>query len=152
MQLIRQGGNAYTYTAELAAERDTAEPMLRDAGARLAAERRRRIEAETKIVRHTRQGRKAAESLPKFLDNELRKRARESAGKMCSTMGNRVSEAAGPLRRLGTRFPPIPASGSSCRLPLSRRAAPCWMRRPPWLPLADRWAAGRPFPRMAAWF
>lgn len=71
--------------------------MVRDAGARLAAEKRQRIEAETKIARRARHGRKTGESLPKILPNELRKRAQESAGKMRGLMGNRESDAAAAL-------------------------------------------------------
>ncbi|MGA7204312.1 MAG: ATP-binding cassette domain-containing protein [Specibacter sp.] len=97
VELVRHGGNWDTYVAEVAAERETAERLVRDAVARLAAEKRQRIEAETKIARRAKQGRKAADSLPKILANELRKRAEESAGKMRGTMGDRESDAAAAL-------------------------------------------------------
>jgi ATPase subunit of ABC transporter with duplicated ATPase domains len=97
VQLIRHGGNWDSYAAELDAERATAQRLVRDAGARLAAEKGQRIEAETKIARRAKQGRKAADSMPKILANELRKRAQESAGKMRGTMGDRESEAAAAL-------------------------------------------------------
>lgn len=97
VELIRHGGNWSVYEAEVAAERETAERAVRDAGARLATEKRQRIEAETKIARRAKQGRKAAESMPKILANELRKRAQESAGKMRGTMGGRESDAATAL-------------------------------------------------------
>ena len=71
--------------------------LVRDAGARLATEKRQRIEAETKIARRAKQGRKAADWMPKILANELRKRAQESAGKMRGTMGGRESDAATAL-------------------------------------------------------
>ncbi|MGP9501491.1 ATP-binding cassette domain-containing protein [Specibacter sp. AOP5-B1-6] len=97
VQLVRHGGNWDVFQAELAAERDSAKRLVRDAGARLASEKRQRIEAETKIARRAKQGRKAADSLPKILANELRKRAEESAGKMRGTMGSRESDAATAL-------------------------------------------------------
>ncbi|WP_269938377.1 ABC-F family ATP-binding cassette domain-containing protein [Arthrobacter sp. HY1533] len=97
VELIRHGGNWDVFQAQIAAERETAERAVRDAGARLATEKRQRIEAETKIARRARQGRKAADSMPKILANELRKRAQESAGKVRGTMGNRESDAAAAL-------------------------------------------------------
>ncbi|MCU6479702.1 ATP-binding cassette domain-containing protein [Arthrobacter sp. A2-55] len=97
VQLIRHGGNWDAYAAQRGAEQETAERMVRDAGARFALEKRQRIEAETKIARSARQGRKAAESMPKILANELRKRAQESAGKLRGTMGSRESDAAAAL-------------------------------------------------------
>lgn len=93
VELIRHGGNWEVFQAQVAAERETAERAVRDAGARLATEKRQRIEAETKIARRARQGRKAADSMPKILANELRKRAQESAGKVRGTMGERESDA-----------------------------------------------------------
>lgn len=97
VELMRHGGNWDSYVATLAAERETAQRMVRDAGATLAAEKRQRIEAETKNARRAKQGRKAGESMPKILANELRKRAEESAGKMRGVMGNRESSAATAL-------------------------------------------------------
>lgn len=97
VELIRHGGNWEVFQAQVAAERETAERAVRDAGARLATEKRQRIEAETKIARRARQGRKAADSMPKILANELRKRAQESAGKVRGTMGERESDAAAAL-------------------------------------------------------
>ncbi|MHA7305939.1 ABC-F family ATP-binding cassette domain-containing protein [Arthrobacter sp. TMN-49] len=97
VELIRHGGNWDSFVAGLAAERETARRMVRDASAKLAAEKRQRIEAETKIARRAKQGRKAADSLPKILANELRKRAQESAGTMRGVMGSRESDAAAAL-------------------------------------------------------
>ncbi|WP_104110005.1 ABC-F family ATP-binding cassette domain-containing protein [Arthrobacter sp. N199823] len=97
VELIRHGGNWSVYEAELAAERETAERAVRDAGARLATEKRQRIEAETKIARRAKAGRKAADSMPKILANELRKKAEQSAGKVRGTMGSRESDAAAAL-------------------------------------------------------
>lgn len=96
-ELIRHGGNWDVFQAEIAAERAVAQRAVRDAGARLAAEKKQRIEAETKIARRAKQGRKAGESLPKILANELRKRAQESAGKVRGTMAERESDAAAAL-------------------------------------------------------
>ncbi len=106
VELIRHGGNWDVYQAELAAERETSQRAVRDAGARLATEKRQRIEAETKIARRAKQGRKAADSLPKILANELRKRAEESAGKTRGTMGDRES---GALAALSDARDAIPA-------------------------------------------
>ncbi|ALE07194.1 hypothetical protein AL755_19780 [Arthrobacter sp. ERGS1:01] len=97
VELVRHGGNWDSYVAGREAERESAERLVRDAGARLAAEKRQRIEAETKIARRAKQGRKAADSLPKILANELRKRAEESAGKMRGTMAGREGDAATAL-------------------------------------------------------
>ncbi|WP_170133127.1 ATP-binding cassette domain-containing protein [Arthrobacter livingstonensis] len=109
VQLIRHGGNWDSYVSELDDERETAERMVRDAGARLALEKRQRIEAETKIARRARQGRKAAGSMPKILANELRKRAQESAEKDARHRGGpRGRGGRGPVgcpRRLPRRFP-----------------------------------------------
>lgn len=97
VELIRHGGNWSVYEEEVAAEREAAERAVRDAGARLATEKRQRIEAETKIARRAKAGRKAADSMPKILANELRKKAEQSAGKMRGTMGSRESDAAAAL-------------------------------------------------------
>lgn len=97
VQLVRHGGNWDVFQAELAAENETAERLVRDAGARLAKEKRQRIEAETKIARRAKAGRKAASGLPPIIANERRKQAEESAGKMRGTMGNRESDAATAL-------------------------------------------------------
>lgn len=97
VQLVRHGGTWDSYVAELEAEKETAERVVREAGAKLAAEKRQRIEAETKIARRAKAGRKAGESMPKVLANELRKKAEQSAGKMRGTMGQREGEAAAAL-------------------------------------------------------
>jgi ATPase subunit of ABC transporter with duplicated ATPase domains len=120
VQLIRHGGNWDAYSAAVTAERDAAERMVRDAGARLAIEKRQRIEAETKIARSARQGRKAAESMPAILANELRKRAQESAGKMRGTMGSREAGAASALAEARNAVP----SDSHIRIGLPGTAVP----------------------------
>ena len=97
VELIRHGGNWSLYEAEVAAEREAAERAVRDAGARFATEKRQRIEAETKIARRAKAGRKAADSMPKVLAGGLRMRAEQSAGKMRGTMGSRESDAAAAL-------------------------------------------------------
>ncbi|PYI40208.1 ABC transporter [Arthrobacter psychrolactophilus] len=94
VQLLRHGGNWDSYTEALESERESAQRMVRDAGARLATEKRQRIEAETKIARRAKQGRKAASGMPAILANERRKHAEQSAGKARGTMGERESEAA----------------------------------------------------------
>ncbi len=97
VELIRHGGNWEVYKAEFAAEREAAERAVRDAGARLATEKRQRIEAETKIARRAKQGRKAASGLPPIIANERRKQAEQSAGKVRGTMGSRETDAAEAL-------------------------------------------------------
>lgn len=120
VELVRHGGNWDNYVAEVAAVRVAAERMVRDADARLAAEKRQRIEAETKIARRAKQGRKAADSLPKILANELRKRAEESAGKMHGTMGDREGEAATALADARNAIP----SETRIRVELPETAIP----------------------------
>lgn len=94
VQLLRHGGNWDSYTEALEGERESAQRLVRDAGARLATEKRQRIENETKIARRAKQGRKAASGMPAIVANERRKQAEQSAGKVRGTMGDRESEAA----------------------------------------------------------
>ncbi|MGG5752066.1 ATP-binding cassette domain-containing protein [Zafaria sp. Z1313] len=105
VRLVHHGGDWDHYLAVREAERDLAEHRVRDAAAALAAEKRQRIEAETKIARRARQGRQAGESLPKILANELRKRAEESAGKMRGLQGSREADAARGLQEARDAVP-----------------------------------------------
>jgi ATPase subunit of ABC transporter with duplicated ATPase domains len=120
VQLIRHGGNWDTFQAEIAAERDAAERLVRDAGARLAIEKRQRIEAETKLARRARQGRNKAGSIPKILANERRKKAEENAGKVRGTMGDRESDAAQALAEARDAVP----TESRIRIELPDTAVP----------------------------
>jgi ATPase subunit of ABC transporter with duplicated ATPase domains len=91
---LRLFGGPYSHYEEvLAAERSTAERLLRAAEQELRAEKRQRIEAETAIARRARAGRKAAESLPKIFANEHRKRAEVTAGKVRGIMADRARDA-----------------------------------------------------------
>lgn len=105
VELIRHGGNWDTFQAELDAERSTAQRAVRDANALLAGEQRQRIEADTKLARHARQGRKSAEGMPKVLANERRKQAEQSAGKVKGTMANREAAAAAALSEAQDALP-----------------------------------------------
>ncbi|AIY01939.1 hypothetical protein ART_2340 [Arthrobacter sp. PAMC 25486] len=97
VELIRHGGNWDVFQAELAAERERTERTVRDACAKLATEKRQRIEAETKIARRAKAGRKAASGLPPIIAHERRRQAEQSAGKMRGIMGRRESGAATAL-------------------------------------------------------
>ncbi|RAX50400.1 ABC transporter ATP-binding protein [Arthrobacter sp. AQ5-05] len=75
-------------------EGDSAERRLSDARRKLAIEKRQRREAETRIARRSRQGRKAAGSMPKILANSLRNQAEVAAAKNRGIMKSHEADAA----------------------------------------------------------
>jgi ATPase subunit of ABC transporter with duplicated ATPase domains len=77
----------------LAAERDAAERSLRAAENDLKVEKRQRIEAETKLARRERAGRKAGESMPKILANGLKNSAEKSAARYRGLRDDRLDAA-----------------------------------------------------------
>ncbi|WP_210480163.1 ABC-F family ATP-binding cassette domain-containing protein [Naasia sp. SYSU D00948] len=87
------GGPFSAYRDMLAVEQAAAEQAERTAKQTLATERRQRIEAEAKIGRRAKAGRKAAESMPKILANTLKNSAEVSAGKLRGDLDARVSSA-----------------------------------------------------------
>lgn len=78
-------------------ESESAARRLSDARSKLAIENRQRREAETKIARRSKQGKKAAESMPKILANALRNKAEVSAAKNRGIMKSHEDDAAAEL-------------------------------------------------------
>ncbi|MDQ0095575.1 ATP-binding cassette domain-containing protein [Paeniglutamicibacter psychrophenolicus] len=78
-------------------EGDSAERRLSDARRKLAIEKRQAREAETKIARRSKQGQKAAESMPKILANTLRNKAEVSAARSRGIMKTHAADAAAEL-------------------------------------------------------
>ena len=78
-------------------EGESAARRLSDARSKLAIENRQRREAETKIARRSKQGQKAAESMPKILANALRNKAEVSAAKNRGIMRSHEADAAAEL-------------------------------------------------------
>ncbi|MDM4762246.1 ABC-F family ATP-binding cassette domain-containing protein [Galbitalea sp. SE-J8] len=91
------GGPYSRYEAVIAAEQETAERMVRSAEHDLRVEKRQRLEAETKIARRDRAGRKAADSLPRILANARANAAEGSAGRMRGLLDDRVAGAQAAL-------------------------------------------------------
>ncbi|MBV1779797.1 ATP-binding cassette domain-containing protein [Paeniglutamicibacter sp. ABSL32-1] len=112
-------------------ERDSAARRLSDARRRLAVEKRQVREAETKIARRSRQGQKAAESMPKILANALRNKAEVSAAKNRGIMRSHEADARTELAearnglpvdlRIGIELPRtrVPAGRSVVELPVA---------------------------------
>lgn len=97
VKLRWHGGDWLSFQAELAAEKEQTARLIRDASARLANEKRQRIEAETKLARRAKQGRKAAAGLPKILVNARKNSAENTASKVRGLMGDREAAAANAL-------------------------------------------------------
>ncbi|WP_221583666.1 ABC-F family ATP-binding cassette domain-containing protein [Microbacterium sp. G2-8] len=85
------------------AEQDAARQAEVDAKKVLAREKRQRIEAETKIARRARAGRKAAESLPKILANARKNAAEVTAGRLRGEAQGKEAEARAVLDDAGRR-------------------------------------------------
>ncbi|GAA3702993.1 ABC-F family ATP-binding cassette domain-containing protein [Zhihengliuella alba] len=103
---LRLHGGAWdSYVAAVEAERGLAERRVREAAAQVSAEKRQRIEDQTKLARRARQGRAAADSMPKILANHLRKRAEESAGRQRSQRAAREEGARARLEDARGRLP-----------------------------------------------
>jgi ATPase subunit of ABC transporter with duplicated ATPase domains len=87
------GGNYDLYEQVVAAEQETAERMLRAAEHDVRVEKRQRIEAETKLARRERAGKKAAEGMPKILANAAQNSAEKSAAKYRGIQDDRLASA-----------------------------------------------------------
>jgi ATPase subunit of ABC transporter with duplicated ATPase domains len=89
------GGNLGDYEAALAAEQETAERLVRSAGSDLRRQRRDLAEAQVKLARRERYGRKMAESksLPKIVLGARKRQAQVSAGKHRNLHEDRVQDA-----------------------------------------------------------
>lgn len=106
VHLHLHGGGWDHYQDVKAGELESAERRVRDASAKNALEHRQQVEAETKLARRAKQGRKAAESLPKILANERRKRAQETAGRTRQGMGASSDAARAELDAARADLPP----------------------------------------------
>ncbi|MDD0859359.1 ATP-binding cassette domain-containing protein [Arthrobacter alpinus] len=144
VELIRHGGNWDVYEAEVAAEREAAERAVRDAGAQLATEKRQRIEAETKIARRAKAGRKAADSMPKILANELRKRRSSRPARCAARWAAASLMRPRPWRMPATASGPRLASALTCPARPFPRGGQCWISLLPWWPSARCTTAERP--------
>ena len=112
-------------------ERDSAKRWLADARRKLAVEKRQSREAETKIARRSKQGQKAAESMPKILANALRNKAEVSAAKNRGIMKSHEADARAEFEdarnglpvelRIGIDLPRtrVPAGRSVFELPVA---------------------------------
>ncbi|MFI6520806.1 ABC-F family ATP-binding cassette domain-containing protein [Spirillospora sp. NPDC050679] len=89
------GGNLSAYEELLEVEREAAEQAVRTAGADLRKQRRELAEAQTKLARRARQGRKVQESgsLPKILIGARKRAAQVSAGKHRGLHEERIESA-----------------------------------------------------------
>ncbi|MFC9978030.1 ABC-F family ATP-binding cassette domain-containing protein [Spirillospora sp. NPDC127200] len=89
------GGNLSAYEELLEVEREAAEQAVRTAGADLRKQRRELAEAQTKLARRARQGRKVQESgsLPKILIGARKRAAQVSAGKHRNLHEERIESA-----------------------------------------------------------
>ncbi|PJI84873.1 ABC-F family ATP-binding cassette domain-containing protein [Luteimicrobium subarcticum] len=87
------GGTFTQYEEHLAVEQDAAARAVRTAEQRLRAEKRDRIETETRLARSAKAGRKAAESMPKILANARKSAAEGTAGKRRGLADDRVDAA-----------------------------------------------------------
>ncbi|WP_156759041.1 ATP-binding cassette domain-containing protein [Microbacterium karelineae] len=98
------GGPYSQWRAHVDAEQVAARQAAVDAKKALQREKRQRIEAETKIARRAKAGRKAAESMPKILANALRKSAEETAGRQRVEAREKEDEARAALDAAGHRI------------------------------------------------
>ncbi|MFL4474625.1 ATP-binding cassette domain-containing protein [Paeniglutamicibacter sp. MACA_103] len=115
-------------------ERESAARRLGDARRKLAVEQRQSREAETKIARRSKQGQKAAESMPKILANSLRNKAEVSAAKNRGIMKSHEADARTELaqarnalpveQRIGIELPRtrVPAGRSVVEFPVAEIA------------------------------
>ena len=89
------GGNISAYEAALAAEQETAEQAVRTAGSDLRRQQRELVEAQIKLDRRQRYGRKMMEnkSAPKIIMSERKRQAQVSAGKHRNLHLERVEQA-----------------------------------------------------------
>jgi ATPase subunit of ABC transporter with duplicated ATPase domains len=89
------GGTLSDYEAAVAAEQEAAERMVRAASADVRRQRRELIEAQTKLDRRKRYGKKMQESRrqPKIVANTRKRQAQNSAGKHRTLQLERLEDA-----------------------------------------------------------
>lgn len=118
------GGGWAHYQQVKEVERGSAERRVRVASAKSAVEHRQQVEAETKLARRAKQGRKAADGQPKILANELRKRAQETAGRTRQAMAASSGAARAELDAAKEGLPPdlsITIDLPATRVPAGRK-------------------------------
>lgn len=104
MEMVRFG-DWDTREEILGQDRAGAERRLGDARRALATEKRQRREAETKIARRSKQGQKAAESMPKIMANTLKNKAERTASKTRGIMRDSEASAAADLQAARDALP-----------------------------------------------
>ncbi|MGL3806903.1 ABC-F family ATP-binding cassette domain-containing protein [Paeniglutamicibacter sp. R2-26] len=104
VELVRFG-DWQSREESLGHDRDVAQRRLSDARRKLAIERRQRRETETKIARRSKQGQKAAGSMPKILANSLKNKAEQTAAKSRGIMKDSEDSAAAELNAARDALP-----------------------------------------------
>ncbi|MFC4604093.1 ABC-F family ATP-binding cassette domain-containing protein [Rhodococcus kronopolitis] len=89
------GGNFAEYQSAVEAEQDTARAAVRDARADVRKQGRELVEAQTKIDRRLRYGKRmvAENRYPKIVGNERKRQAQAAAGKLRGTHADRLDGA-----------------------------------------------------------
>ncbi|WP_353110089.1 ATP-binding cassette domain-containing protein [Gordonia sp. (in: high G+C Gram-positive bacteria)] len=89
------GGPYSEWRAHLDAEQAAAEQAARTAQQTLKAEKRQRVEAETRLAHRAKVGKKAQldGGLPKILAGARKRRAQESAGALRTTLDDKIADA-----------------------------------------------------------
>lgn len=98
------GGTFSAYEEHLAVQQAAVEREVRVAQQRHRTEKRQRIEAETKIARRARSGKKAAEGMPKIFANEMRKRGEQTAGRLRTGYAEDEAAARDAVREAESRL------------------------------------------------
>lgn len=104
MQIRWYGGGYDDFEAAVAAEQQVAERAVRTAEADVRAQKRELVEAQTKLARSARQGRKQAEGLPKILAGARKRAAQETAGRVTGTHKDRLADANDQLTEAEARL------------------------------------------------
>jgi ATPase subunit of ABC transporter with duplicated ATPase domains len=97
------GGTYSAYEEHLAVQQEAAARAVRTAEQRLRTEKRERIEAETKIARSAKAGKKAAESMPKILANARKNAAEATAGRTRALADDRLEKARAAVENAESR-------------------------------------------------
>lgn len=124
------GGDLVAYERTVASEQDTAQRRMRAARADLRRQRRDLVEAQTRVDRHARVGRHAAErgSMPRIVAGARKRRAQVSAGRIREVHADRlraseeaVEQAAAAIRDDEVIDIELPGT----RVPSRRRVLAC---------------------------
>ena len=87
------GGNFSAYRATVDAEQEAARAAVRDARSDVRKQGRELVEAQTKIARRVRYGKKMEGSVPRILAGERKRQAQVSAGKLRGSHIDKLEEA-----------------------------------------------------------